>query len=293
MKEQQQLNLNGRKEIGKLEMTKEVVYTLNGMGLLALFAFGFLFTSLYTLFTGKIDINYTSGTILSSVALVIGTFVLHELIHGVFMSKYGGKPSYGAGIAHYILPYFYATTKTIFTRNQFIVIAIAPLVVISLVAIGIMAAFPSIAHWMVIPFVLNGSGAVGDLWVTRNILRCPKHATVEDRKNGVIIYGKETDKPINISTTGFGSGFCKVFMLCIVATGFLMIIAPMALDISGVESFAIGPANSFFTIFEYQSIGEGFEFGFFPMSLLAISVIAGLVYAIINAGKSRNGAMAV
>ncbi len=41
MKEQQQLNLNGRKEIGKLEMTKEVVYTLNGMGLLALFAFGF------------------------------------------------------------------------------------------------------------------------------------------------------------------------------------------------------------------------------------------------------------
>ncbi|KAF5416916.1 MAG: hypothetical protein C5S49_04160 [Candidatus Methanogaster sp.] len=93
MKEQQQLNLNGRKEIGKLEMTKEVVYTLNGMGLLALFAFGFLFTSLYTLITGKIDINYTSGTILSSVALVIGTFVLHELIHGVFMSKYGGKPS--------------------------------------------------------------------------------------------------------------------------------------------------------------------------------------------------------
>jgi len=28
MKEQQ-LNLNGRKELGKLEMTKEVVYTLN------------------------------------------------------------------------------------------------------------------------------------------------------------------------------------------------------------------------------------------------------------------------
>jgi hypothetical protein len=208
------------------------------------------------------------------------------------MSKYGGKPSYGAGIAYYILPYFYATTKTIFTRNQFIVIAIAPLVVISLVVIGIMAAFPSIAHWMVIPFVLNGSGAVGDLWVTRNILRCPKHVSVEDRKNGVIIYGKETDKPMNMSTTGFGSGFCKVFMLGIVATGFLMIVAPIALGISGVESFAIGPANSFFTIFEYQSIGEGFELGFSPMSILAISVIAGLVYAIINAGKSRNGAMA-
>jgi len=46
MNEQQQLNLYGRKEIGKLELTKEVVYTLNGMGLLAFFAFGFFFTSL-------------------------------------------------------------------------------------------------------------------------------------------------------------------------------------------------------------------------------------------------------
>jgi hypothetical protein len=291
MNEQQQLNLNERKEIGKLEMTKEVVYTLNGMGLLAFFAFGFFFTSLYTLFTGKIGFNYTSGTILISVALIIGTFVLHELIHGAFMSKYGGKPSYGAGIAHYILPYFYATTNTIFTRNQFIVIAIAPLVVISLIAIGIMAAFPSIAHWMIIPFVLNGSGAVGDLWITRNTLRYPKHVLLEDRKNGLIIYGKETDKPMNISTTGFVSGFSKVFILCIVAMGLLMIIVPMALDILEVESFTIGPLNSIFTIFEYHSIEKGFEFDFFPISILAISVIVGLVYAIIKTCKPGNNAI--
>jgi len=291
MNEQQQLNLIGRKEIGKLEMTKEVVYTLNGMGLLALIAFGFLFTSLYTLFTGNIDFNYNSGSILISAALVIGTFVLHELIHGAFMSKYGGKPRYGAGIAHYILPYFYATTKTIFTRNQFIVIAIAPLVVISLAAIGIMAAFPLIAHWMIIPFVLNGSGAVGDLWVTRNILRCPKHVLLEDQKSGLIIYGKETDKPMNISTTGFGLGFSKVFMLCIVATGFLMIIAPMALDILGVESFVIGPTNSFFTVFEYHIIEGGFELDFFPMTILSISAIIGLVFAIIKTCKPGNNAI--
>ena len=245
MNKQQQLNLNGRKEIGKLEMTKEVVYTLNGMGILALFAFGFFFTSLYTLFTGNIGFNYTSGTILISVALVIGTFVLHELIHGAFMSKYGGKPSYGAGIAYFILPYFYATSKTVFPRNQYIVIAIAPLVVISLVVIGIMAAFPSIAHWMFIPFIMNASGAVGDMWVTRNVLRYPKHVILEDRKTGLIIYGKETDKPMNISTTGFVSRFSKVFILCFFAAGCLMGIAPIPLNILGVESLTIGvhPCN--------------------------------------------------
>ena len=291
MSEQQQLNLNGGKELGKLEMTKEVVVTLIGMGTLALFAFGFFFTSLYTLFIGNVGFNFTSGTILISVALFVGTMVLHELIHGAFMSKYGGKPSYGAGIAYFILPYLYATTKTVFTRNQFIVIAIAPLVVISLVGIGIMAAFPSIAHWMFIPFIMNASGAVGDMWVTRNVLRYPKHVVLEDRKTGLIIYGKETDKPMNISTTGFVSRFSKVFILCFFAVGCLMGIAPIPLNILGVESLTIGPTNSIFTIFKYQSIGEGFGFSFFPLTLVAISVIVGVVYGIIKTGKPGNHVM--
>ncbi|MGB2727932.1 MAG: DUF3267 domain-containing protein [Halobacteriota archaeon] len=289
---QQPFNLDGRKELGKLEMSKEVVVTLLGMGTLALFAFGFFFTALYTLFTGKVGFNFTSGgAILISVALFIGTVVLHELIHGVFMSKYGGKPRYGAGIAYFILPYFYATTKTVFLRNQFIVIAIAPLIVISLVGIGLMAAFPLIAHWIFIPFVLNASGAVGDLWVTRNVLRYPEHVLLEDRKTGLIIYGKETDKPLNITTTGFGQRFFKVFILCFFAVGILMGIAPIALDILGVGSFTIGPTNSLYTIFEFHGSKEGFGFALHPLPILAISVIAGLVYAIIKTGKPRNDAM--
>ncbi len=252
------------------------------MVILALFAFAFFFTSLYTLFTGEVGFNFTNGKILIYIILIIGTGVLHELIHGVFISKYGGKPSYGAGIAYFILPYLYATTKTVFLRNQYIVVSIAPLVLISLVGIGLMAAFPSIAHWIFIPFVLNASGSVGDLWVIRNVLRYPKHVLLEDRKTGLIIYGKETDKPMNISTTGFGSRFYKVFILCFFAVGFLMGIAPIVLDILGVESFTIGPTNSPYTIFEFHSSDKGFDAKFFPMSLLAISVIVGLVYAIIK-----------
>jgi hypothetical protein len=274
--------MNNNKEIGRLEMTKEVVLTLSGMGILALFAFGFFFTSVYTLLAGNTGFNFKSGTILISVALFIGTMVLHELVHGAFILKYGGKPNYGAGIAHYILPYFYATTKTIFPRKQFIVTAIAPLVVISLAAIGIMAAFPSIAHWMFIPFVVNASGAVGDLWMISNVLRYPKHVLLEDVITGLIIYGKETDKPLNISTTGFGSRFSKVFILCFFAVGFLMGIAVIPLDILGVESLTIGPTHSIFTIYEFHSSEEGFDFSFFPVSLLAISVIVGLIYAIIK-----------
>jgi len=48
------LNLDEYKELGKLEMTKEVVVTLIGMGILALFAFGFFFHFvIYTIYRGN------------------------------------------------------------------------------------------------------------------------------------------------------------------------------------------------------------------------------------------------
>jgi len=52
---QHPFNLDGRKELGKLEMTKEVVVTLMGMGTLALFAFGFFFCALYTLVSKQLN----------------------------------------------------------------------------------------------------------------------------------------------------------------------------------------------------------------------------------------------
>ena len=54
MKEQQPFNLDGRKELGKLEWSKEVVVTLIGMGTLAFFAFGFFFhCAIYTIYGGS------------------------------------------------------------------------------------------------------------------------------------------------------------------------------------------------------------------------------------------------
>jgi hypothetical protein len=122
---------------------------------------------------------------------------------------------------------------------------------------------------------------------TNHIWSIPHPILLEDQKTGLIIYGKETDKPMNISTTGFGSRFSKVFILCFFAVGFLMGIAPIVLDILGMESFTIGPTNSIFTIFEFHSSDKGWGAKFFPMSLLAISVIAGLVYAIIQPGNPK------
>jgi len=83
----------------------------------------------------------------------------------------------------------------------------------------------------------------------------------------------------------------KEVVITLCGMGLLMTMLPILLNILGVESFTIGSTNSIFTIFEYYSIGEGFGFDFFPLTLVAISVIVGLVYAIINAGKPKNDAM--
>ena len=283
MNDLQKADLKGYKEIDRLEFSKELVYTLYGIGILALFAFGFLFLSIYSQFTGKFSGTIDVFDIIPGTLLFAGTLILHELIHGIFVSMYGGKPRYGAGI-YSILPYLYTTTKSIFPRNQFIIIYIAPLAVISIIGVAAMAAFPSIAHWILLPLIVNASGSVGDLWMTRTLLRYPGHILVEDKKTGTIIYGKEMDKPVKVSAAGFGSKFLKGFAISFLAIAIILTLLPVALNIMGTGSFTIGLQNSPYTIFEYNSPKdeEGFFLGFNILPALFISVIFGLVYAILT-----------
>ncbi len=280
------VDIEGYEEIGRLEFSKELVFTLIGMCILALFAFGYLFFALYALFTGK-----ESGmniTLIPAISLFIGTLILHELVHGFFVSKYGGKPRYSAGI-YFILPYFYTTTKTIFSRNQVIIICIAPLLVISIAGVAAMAAFPTIAHFILIPLIVNASGSVGDLWMIRTLLRYPEQILAEDKKFGLIIYGRGIDKPMNVPAGGFGSKFLKGFMLSLISLVILLNILSMVLDLTGTESFTIGPQNSPYTIFEYSSPKdkEGFFSSLIIFPVLSISGVAGLVYTIFTAVYKR------
>ncbi|HEY9246366.1 MAG TPA: DUF3267 domain-containing protein [Candidatus Methanoperedens sp.] len=153
------VEMSGYTETGRLEFSKELVYVLIGIWILGLFAFGFIFLYLYSLFTGKEggEFNITPSSMILAISLFASTCILHELIHDFFFSLYGGKPRYGGG-TYFILPYLYTTTKTIFPRNRLIIICIAPLLVISIIGIFLMAAFPVIAHWILVPLVVNASG---------------------------------------------------------------------------------------------------------------------------------------
>ncbi len=158
------------KEIGKLIISKELAIKWTVLMIPTLIVLVILMGSLFIIFTGRdefgaihnVSDSYVENILQFSI-LGISTVIFHELIHGAFMSKYGGKPRYGMSIIHWILPVAYATTDATFRRNQYITIALAPLLVISFVCIVFMAAFPDYAHWMIIPLAFNSMGAVGDL----------------------------------------------------------------------------------------------------------------------------------
>ncbi len=284
----EEVNMTGYKKIDKIELSREMTIILFGMGTLSLFIFGHFFTVIYTLITrNAVAFNLTYSTILIAIPLFIFILLFHEFIHGIVVSIYGGKPGYGAGVAHYILPYLYTTTETKFFRNQFILIAISPLIVISVIGIMLMIIFSSVAHWFLFPLTINAAGAIGDLWMVFSLLKYPEDIVLEDDRTGTTIYGKSTDKVVNTSPKGFISdffmGFSVWFFFLIIL---FYLIFPIFFGFLNVDSFVLGIENSRFIIFKYLGIErEGYEVfvGFLPV--LSFSGVIGLIYGLARSGK--------
>ncbi|MGH2524269.1 MAG: DUF3267 domain-containing protein [Anaerolineales bacterium] len=125
------------------------------------------------------------------VALLVGLvlmIVAHELVHGLAMRLYGARPQYGVMWKSLM---FYATAPgQAFTRNQYLVVGLAPLVSLSALALMGMAAFAGtpVVALLGICATLNAAGAVGDLWIVATVLRYPAHVWVVDERDGVRIF---------------------------------------------------------------------------------------------------------
>ena len=125
---------------------------------------------------------------------VILVFPLHEWIHGLAIQWAGHKPRYGAKfvqIARLKLPYvLFATADGVFfRRGQFIVIALAPVVVITLAGMMLLYFLPGFLwNYVIVAVVLNGSGAIGDIWMTVMALRYSSRSLVLDLEDSIRIY---------------------------------------------------------------------------------------------------------
>ena len=117
--------------------------------------------------------------------------VLHELTHGVFMKHYSGAPvKYG-----FTWSYAYAGSEAYFDKRSYIVIALAPIVVLGIVLTVLNAIVPESWFWVVyFVQIANLSGAAGDLYVTARFSKKPKDILIQDSGVAMSVYSRYTNR---------------------------------------------------------------------------------------------------
>jgi hypothetical protein len=111
--------------------------------------------------------------------------VLHEGLHGLVFALLGGRPVFGAKLPFAL---YCGAPDQLFTRNAYLVVGLVPLVLISLGGIVLILLAPTLAPFVQLALIGNFSGAAGDLWAARLLLRQPPTALIQDTSSGFEVY---------------------------------------------------------------------------------------------------------
>ncbi|WP_331233381.1 DUF3267 domain-containing protein [Natronorarus salvus] len=117
------------------------------------------------------------------VALVL-TAVVHELVHGAVFAHYGHEVSYGVAPA---MGAFYAGAFGQFQEREALLrVGLAPLVLVTAVCVPLLIVpIPFVAITAAFVLVLNGSGAIVDLYLAWRLRRMPP---------GTLLYDVDIDR---------------------------------------------------------------------------------------------------
>ena len=153
---------------------------------------------------------------LSLAFVSIAALAVHELVHGFFFRQFAPTGSHVTFGANLKLGMLYASAEGIlYTRQQYVVIALSPSVVVTalLLAIGIGLKWPL---WTIVVVTAHLSGCSGDWSYVRTILRDRTITHCEDASWGVEFYGDEcaeldadADKDIAVDAPGASASSAK------------------------------------------------------------------------------------
>jgi hypothetical protein len=283
----------GETVLADLELTRGLTIQMTALGTLGVVVAAAGFSALFQAVTGHpasfqfapAGVGWWTNALDVLVILVLATvFVVpHELLHGLAIRYYGGEATYGVGLAHFILPYAYATTDHEFTRNQFVVVLMTPLIVMTGVGVPLMLAFEW--GWLVVPLAANAAGAVADVWMTMTLLGFPEDVRLEDHADGVRIVGDKRDRPRSLSVTAVvwdalaGAAVAAVGVFIALA-----VVGPLVLDVLGVTSLTVGTPDTFTFLFAFSSSPTEISMSVGP-GVLAVGAVVGLLYALVRSHR--------
>ena len=224
------------------------------------------------------------GWLAVSIGLLVCVVVPHELLHGVFLTRYGQRPDYGIGVSHFVLPYAYAgTSGARYTRNQLLVALLAPFVVLTTAGVAVMVVVPT--PLVIVPLAANAAGSIGDLWMAAVLYQYPADVRVGDPPGdvrGFGIYGvhgrslsRRPGMPLLARFLSGGVGTLAMFGLYALGS----VLFSLAI---GTGDVVLGDPESGWLLFRHYRLPDGtalLEVG--DRALLGVAILGGFAWTII------------
>jgi len=170
-----------------LQKNKKLMLLVNGVALLIgviLALIGHRIVPIGTLFSmeeGMVPYLVRFGVLIVGSILYI---VLHEFVHGIFIKRYCGvKARYG-----FTGMYAFAGSDAYFNKHDYLIIALAPVVVWGIV-LAVLQPF-AMGSWFWVVYIIqisNLSGAAGDLYVTWRLYKM-ENILVRDYGTSMKVY---------------------------------------------------------------------------------------------------------
>jgi len=176
----------------------KIMLLTNAAGIVLLFFFGWIFMGLAAALQPQffvLGLTRFARTLspLAFVVTAVTVIVLHELAHALFFWLFTReRPKIG-----FNLLYAYAAAPDwYFPRNHFVLIGLAPLLLITLAG-GILMFF---VDFMAIPrlvlaLTINAAGAIGDMMVVGWLLAQPAAILIRDQGTAITLYREQQRAP--------------------------------------------------------------------------------------------------
>jgi hypothetical protein len=126
-----------------------------------------------------------------SLVLVFVLLSVHELCHGLVFQAFGVRPRYGVNLRKGVA--YASAADHYFTRDAYLIVALAPIVLISIGTIILMGLTGGGLRFIVaLMGTINAGSAVGDLWFVAVCLRHSRDLLVRDYGDGAELFIRQS-----------------------------------------------------------------------------------------------------
>lgn len=161
------------------------LFLLGGLGFSALDAVALRAHPHTAVFAGFPLILWLGALALINLVAYVVMLPIHEAIHATVILALGGRPRFGI---HWPVALYCTAPGQLFPRRAYQIVALAPLVVLTLVGIVLTWLVPASGLLLWLAWVGNVSGAAGDLVVNRAVGQLPPATLIADTATGYTAY---------------------------------------------------------------------------------------------------------